>query len=102
MSSNHPKYGNYYGVLVAPVRGTQYGVASYNEEKSAALIEALMDAGCTEILIDADSETDVYGSTIYFEIGPQTNVKRVFLELHKYGPDELSEESENCFRAWWD
>ena len=97
------KYGEYYGELVniSSVEDLGFELSYFSLEESRGLVESLYSFGVIDIYFDVNKEEN-YSDTLFFETSDKTDYKGLMIFLVDFRPHEFSEESNNCFRAWFD
>jgi asparagine synthetase A len=100
--SKHNKYGTIYGELMSGDEMLAKGIP-YNDweiEETEKYIESLNEAGVINIVFDV--EDDTFSSSMFFEIDKNTDLKKILLLITDKHPSEFGEETDNCFRMWFD
>ena len=102
MRKTHYKYNEYYGELITYDTFVEngYGYAQWHGYETEKFVKLLEENGVINILFDLNRDDNA--DTLFFEITDKTNVKKLMLLIVKEKPDEFSEESNNCFRMWFD
>lgn len=98
------KYGSYYGELidynVILEQEMPFSWRDYDDIRTFELIEKLKGCGVTEVVFDVEDED--YSDTLFFSTNENTDFKSLLLIIGNIRPDEFSEESDGCYRMWFD
>lgn len=95
------KYGTYYGEIVYEKDLPENFTIKDIDNETDDFLEQLNEIGVKNIAFDIENEND-YSDTIFFEVDDYTDMNRLLVLITKYRPHEFSEESNNCFRMWFD
>ena len=96
MANTSEKYGEYYGELVKITRETDI---TFDEDEDFA--QELLDCNVVEAFFDVEDVGD-WSSTVFFEVGPKTNMQSLLLLIGQLRCHEFHLVSPNCYRAWFD
>lgn len=116
------------GMMVWTMPETQFfqgnvGFASnfFGEESNDEILELInqlkknhvINIKITEIMDwddEPDDEPDLYSATLVFEVTDETNIDKLFLEMHRYRPNNFDKvvnwishaKRPGIYRMWWD
>ncbi len=102
MSNKNKKYGNHGKLFSAfPTSLNDICYHDMTDNETNEFLQKLLYLGVLEAYFDIE-DNENHSCTLFFEIGKNTNLKDLMILIAKQRPHEFSEESENCFRMWFD